>query len=284
MGLSSSTNKTTTVNTPSPQQVQAGNTLNSTFQSQLPRIQGYADQIGGLIPSMMERYNAGNPAVNASQDWITRTLGQGGENPYLQGMIDQGGQDTYNTMAAQAGTRGMTGGSAFNRMIGHEVNKNALGMRYQDFNNQQQRQAQAAGMAPGIAAADTIQIAPLLAAANYAGGAPLDAASRYASGMGGLFGNTGTQATTQTQSGGLLGNLLGLGLSTIALGSDIRLKEDIRRVGQTDAGLPIYIYRYKGDPVHHMGVMAQDVAEMQPDALGPLICDEFLSVYYGKVH
>lgn len=283
MGLSSSTNRTTTVNTPSPQQVSAGNTLNSTFQSQLPRIQGYADQIGGLIPSMMERYNAGNPAVNASQDWITRTLGQTGENPHLQGMIDQSGMDTARGINANLGTRGNVGGSVQQRILAAELAKQSLGMRYQDYDRQRALQAQAAGMAPGVAAADTIQIAPLLSAAQYAGGAPLNATSQYASGMGSLFGNTGTQATTQTQSGGLLGQLLGTGLSVFALGSDVRLKEDIRQVGQTNAGLPIYTYRYKGDPVHHMGVMAQDVAETQPDALGPLINDEYMSVYYGKV-
>ena len=283
MGLSSSTNRTTTVNTPSPQQVSAGNTLNSTFQSQLPRIQGYADQLGGLIPSIMERYNAGNPAVNASQDWITRTLGQTGENPYLQNMIDQSGMDTARGINANLGTRGNVGGSVQQRILASELAKQSLGMRYQDYDRQRALQAQAAGMAPGVAAADTIQIAPLLSAAQYAGGAPLNATSQYASGMGSLFGNTGTQATTQTQSGGLLGQLLGTGLQMFAMGSDVRLKEDIRQVGQTNAGLPIYTYRYKGDPVHHMGVMAQDVAETQPDALGPLINDEYMSVYYGKV-
>ena len=207
MGLSSS--KTTNVSTPSSQQVQAGNTLTSAFNQQMPKINAYADQIGGLIPSMMQKYQAGNPAVNAAQGWVTQTLGQRGQNPYLQQMIDQGGQDTYNTMAAQAGTRGLTGGSAFNRMIGNEVSRNALGMRYQDYTNQNQLQAQAAGMAPGLSAADTIQIAPLLSAAGYAGGAPMQATSQYASGMGGLFGNTGTQTTTQ--SGNIFQSLLGLG-------------------------------------------------------------------------
>ena len=89
MGLSSSTTKT--VNTPSPQQTQAGDTLNSTFQQQLPRIQGYADQIGGLMPQMIDRFNQGDAGVNAARGYITDTLGQQGENPYLQQMIDQSG-------------------------------------------------------------------------------------------------------------------------------------------------------------------------------------------------
>lgn len=60
-----------------------------------------------------------------------------------------------------------------------------------------------------------------------------------------------------------MGGLFGLGAAAIKAfpWSDRRLKTDIRRVGTTDAGTPIYTYRYKdGGPVH-MGVMAQDVPE-----------------------
>ncbi len=62
------------------------------------------------------------------------------------------------------------------------------------------------------------------------------------------------------------------GLGSSALGglfmlSDVRAKEDIRRVGQTDGGLPVYTFRYKGDTVTHMGVMAQDVEMVAPEAV-----------------
>jgi hypothetical protein len=214
MGLSSSTTKT--VNTPSRQQTQAGDVLNSTFQQQLPRIQGYADQIGGLMPQMIDRFNQGDAGVNAARGYITDTLGQQGENPYLQQMIDQSGADMGRQVNASLGSRGNLGGSVQAKILAEQLSRNAMGMRYNDYNQQQQRRAQAAGMAPGIAATDTIQIAPLLAAAQYAGGAPLNATSQYASGMGSLFGNTGTQTTTQ--SGGLLGQLLGAGLSGWASG------------------------------------------------------------------
>ena len=205
MGLSSST--TRTVNTPSPQQTQAGNTLNSVFQQQLPRVQGYADQIGSLIPHMMDRFNQGDAGVNSARDWITQTLGQQGENPLLQQMIDQTGGDISRQVGAGMGSRGNWGGSVHEKMLANALARNSLGTRYDDYNRQREMQARAAGMAPGVAAADTIQIAPLLAASQYAGGAPMDAVSRYASGVGGLFGNTGTQSTTQSPS--LFGTILG---------------------------------------------------------------------------
>ena len=52
-------------------------------------------------------------------------------------------------------------------------------------------------------------------------------------------------------------------LGTSALGllpfSDRRLKHDIKRVGTTDGGTPIYTFKYNGSDVVHMGVMAQEV-------------------------
>jgi Chaperone of endosialidase len=50
--------------------------------------------------------------------------------------------------------------------------------------------------------------------------------------------------------------------------SDVRLKRDIRRVGKTDEGMGVYLFRYRdGDPRTHMGVMAQEVEKTRPDAV-----------------
>lgn len=70
--------------------------------------------------------------------------------------------------------------------------------------------------------------------------------------MGGLFGLAGT-----------------LGGSAIRAGliSDARLKENIRRIGTAENGLPIYSFRYRGDDVTHVGLMAQDVLHVKPDAV-----------------
>lgn len=73
-------------------------------------------------------------------------------------------------------------------------------------------------------------------------------------------------------SAGLFGGLTslgGLGLKAYSAGlfSDRRLKTDIRKVGRLDNGLTVYSYRYKaGGPVQ-IGVMAQEVAQVNPDAV-----------------
>lgn len=49
--------------------------------------------------------------------------------------------------------------------------------------------------------------------------------------------------------------------------SDKRLKKDIKKVGKTESGLPIYTYKYKGEDTTQMGVMAQDVEKKTPKAV-----------------
>jgi Chaperone of endosialidase len=66
----------------------------------------------------------------------------------------------------------------------------------------------------------------------------------------------------------VLGGLFGLGGKLIGL-SDRRAKKDITRVGEVD-GLPLYRFRYRNEPgssPKHLGLMAQDVEKVKPDAV-----------------
>jgi hypothetical protein len=74
-------------------------------------------------------------------------------------------------------------------------------------------------------------------------------------------------AKAQAEDQNILGGLFGLGSAGIFKWSDERLKEDIRRVGETDDGLGIYFYRYKGDPTPQMGLMAHEVEKRHPAAV-----------------
>ena len=49
--------------------------------------------------------------------------------------------------------------------------------------------------------------------------------------------------------------------------SDRRLKTDIVRVGQLRAGIPLYRFRYLGHDEVFVGVMAQDVLPVVPEAV-----------------
>lgn len=52
--------------------------------------------------------------------------------------------------------------------------------------------------------------------------------------------------------------------------SDRRLKHDVKRIGKTDDGLPIYSFKYKGDDNEqtHVGFMADEVEKVKPEAVG----------------
>jgi hypothetical protein len=64
--------------------------------------------------------------------------------------------------------------------------------------------------------------------------------------------------------------------------SDIRLKEDVRCVGSTVFGLPLYQFRYLGEPETYEGVMAQEVLKVMPGAVS-VGADGFHRVNYDAL-
>jgi hypothetical protein len=65
-------------------------------------------------------------------------------------------------------------------------------------------------------------------------------------------------------------------------GSDVRLKRDIVLVGRLDDGLGLYRYRYLWSDQVYVGVMAQEVALIHPDAVVRGF-DGYLRVYYSRL-
>jgi Chaperone of endosialidase len=64
--------------------------------------------------------------------------------------------------------------------------------------------------------------------------------------------------------------------------SDIRLKRDIAQVGELDGGINLYRYRYLWSDTTYVGVMAQEVAAVKPEAVlrG---ADGYLRVNYARL-
>lgn len=78
----------------------------------------------------------------------------------------------------------------------------------------------------------------------------------------------------------ILSGLFGLGGAAIM--SDRRAKRDIERIGVLDSGIPVYRYRYVGDTKINVGVMADEVEKVNPNAVmtGD---DGFKRVNYGML-
>ena len=66
------------------------------------------------------------------------------------------------------------------------------------------------------------------------------------------------------------------------MASDVRLKENIIKVGNSPSGINIYEWNYKGNTQRYRGVMAQEILERHPEAVA-LQPDGYMSVYYGKI-
>jgi len=65
--------------------------------------------------------------------------------------------------------------------------------------------------------------------------------------------------------------------------SDVRLKRDIGLVGYLDNGLGLYRYRYLWSDTVYVGVIAQEVALVRPDAIVRSPLDDYLQVNYSRL-
>lgn len=98
-----------------------------------------------------------------------------------------------------------------------------------------------------------------------------------------------SNANSETkQPSGLLNSVIGgiaKAAATAAMASDIRVKRDIVKLGEEPDGLGVYRYNYiwddEAEPAR-IGVMAQEVEQLRPWALGPTV-DGVMSVDYSKL-
>lgn len=94
---------------------------------------------------------------------------------------------------------------------------------------------------------------------------------KVASGVGGVVGMFANPASA-------IGTLAGKAASF----SDRRLKTDIELIDREPDGLGVYTYRYIWDDEPRTGVMVDEVAELRPWALGPVI-EGYGTVNYGAL-
>jgi hypothetical protein len=156
--------------------------------------------------------------------------------------------------------------------------------RMQDYNAQMGRMDSAAQLAPQVAAAQAgaqyLGYPEMLQAMGLSSTIPFAGTEAASNAMGALF-NGGTQ--TQKTSNGIAG-ALGTAIGTAAkfIPSDPRLKRDIVKIGEFPDGLGHYEWQYVWGGQRHRGVMADEVAQLRPWALGPEVAG-FATVNYGAL-
>ena len=82
-------------------------------------------------------------------------------------------------------------------------------------------------------------------------------------------------------SNNFMNGLFGLGTAAVTKFSDRRLKRNIKRLGKSVGGLPLYTFRYIWGGPEQVGVMAQDVLKTRPDAV--LKIGGYYAVNYGAL-
>lgn len=259
----------------------------------------------------------GNPIVGQAQGETSKILSGAyldpNTNPGFSSMLDTVRANTLPGLDSRFELAGRTGSGLHGRAVGEGLGSAIGQLTYNNYNAERDRMMSAMNSAPSLAQADYLDpqalasvgaareaqaqkgISEDIARYDYGQTQPWDALARYMQGVSGNYGSTTTGVTTQylpqqSTLGSVLGGLMsGVGIlgGTGAFGasgwlSDERTKKDIKRVGETDEGLPIYTYRYKWGGPLLMGVMAQDVAEEKPEALGPM-AGPFLTVNYERL-
>lgn len=130
----------------------------------------------------------------------------------------------------------------------------------------------------------------MVSGTNAAAGLTMQGQGMRLQGLNGILGTQTSIYNNNQDSGGGLGGALGLakmgmdiysgGVASKLWGSDRRIKENIKRVGETVHGLGLYEFNYIDDDTRYRGVMADEVEAVKPEAVA---YDDlgFASVNYG---
>jgi len=239
----------------------------------------------------------------ASNPWLTNTFNSAADAVTRQYQTATAPQ----TAGAMAGAGRYGSGAYQNQVRGNQLDLGkslgnlATSIYGGNYQNERGNQMTAAGQAGGINQAQYINPSAALgagnirqqqqqnvnnsnmAAYNYNRDQPTNALNTYLSQIQGNYGQSGT--TTQSSpiysnpGSSALGGILGLGslitpgasgvsaLGNIFGKSDRRLKVDIRPIGKSNDGQTLYLYRFLGEPNFQVGLMAQDVELLRPDAV-----------------
>ncbi|MGR4893342.1 hypothetical protein ACIPPQ_20145 [Sphingopyxis sp. LARHCG72] len=199
----------------------AANNITGAYNQARPGLEAGAAKFGGVLDSVMERYNQGDPNIAAARGYNADVLGGkylDAGNPHLEEMVALTNNNARNGVAASLGTRGLTGGSDFASLITKRLAENETGLRYEDYGKERDRMGQAVSQVPGLIAAENGILDPAFAAYE-AMQAPVRAAVGAGQGIGGLLSQYQTVKSTQKGSlAGLLAQLAGNAAQAYATG------------------------------------------------------------------
>ena len=215
-------------------------------KAQGPAFEAQQGQVAQTLPSL-------EAGTGYFQDVLAGNHLKG--NPYAEDIARQTGDDTQQRVNQQF--MGRWGSGYQTKILTRELADARNRVMFDDYNRERAYQDQAPK--------------GLLDIAMGRVALPGIPASTYAQNNAGLFGQYNKTKTSTPWGPALIQGAQNASQAAF-MASDRRLKMDIRQIGQEADGLGVYEYRYvtdqPGDPLR-TGVMADEVAEHRPWALGP---------------
>jgi hypothetical protein len=182
-----------------PYAEQAFGDIHGVYDSNAGNLAKLSSSVSGLVPGLIDKYNAGNPGVTAANGYVSDVLG--GKylhgNPFLQQMIDQTAGDVTSKVGAAFGSRGSFGGTAYTSALTRALAEAETSLRYGNYSDEMGRMAGAAGMAPGVAQANYTGLPEILQAAGAGAELPYTGINA----MAGAFGNINNGGKSKTSTG-----------------------------------------------------------------------------------
>jgi hypothetical protein len=212
-------------------------------------------------------------AFGTAEGMTSRNLARRGVGPGSGNAMAMQNQNALSLASARAGA--MTGARNQAEQIGYA------------------RKLDAVGLGRNLAGASTAAYGAATGAGSAGLGSSMAPGSQYMQGLGQAGQTYGSILNSQTsaynagmsQQGLDVGSLLGgAAKAYTAFGSDIRLKQNIERVGTDErTQLPIYEFEYKATPGERFrGVMAHEVEVNFPDAVVTR-ADGYKAVFYERL-
>lgn len=251
------------------------------FDAQQPTLNKYAQQQYDTYGRTAAGAEAG---IHGAQGVVNSTLNGDSlnGNPYMQKQIDLTNRDTTNAVNSQFEGAGRYGSGMHAGILAKAIADSENQTRFANYSQERQNQINAVGQASGLMGGAQSSL-------NNAAELPWI-------GVGALNGNVrqasngyGTQTTKSAPAWGpMLLQAAGNAAQAAAMASDPRVKQNIVKVGEDADGLGWYDFDYRQDtgldlPAwRQRGVMANEVAELRPWALGEPVSG-YATVYYDRL-
>lgn len=266
----------------------AAGTVQDVYGANAGNLANLSGQVSSIVPTLMDQYKAGDAGVDAAGGYVTDVLGgkYANGNPQLEAMINSTLGDVTGRVNANYGSRGSFGGTAHTTALGKALSEAEIGLRYDNYSDEMNRMAGAAGLAPSIAQGQYTGVPEILQSSGVAAELPYTGINALSGNLASLFAG-GTQ---KNKGPGLGSQLISAGAQAAGAyagaQSDPRLKTKIEKVAEYEDGLGIYDWNWKSDPNGERvrGVLSTEVKKLRPWAFIANFRDGYDGVNYGALN